>query len=122
MNFDEEIETANDVLVMAVKVLGGSKKVGLMLWSDLPMDVAQRKLLDSLDVSRSAHLKPDQALHLLRLCRNAGHPEPMAHWCRLAGFDAPAMTARVDEADKLRREVVAMAKAVAAMVERMESL
>lgn len=121
MTIDVDVVCANDVLIMAVKSLGGSKKVGLMLWADLPMEVAQRKLLDCLDPERPANLKPTQALHLLRLCRDAGDPLPMGHWCRLAGFDAPAMTTRVDEAAELRRDMAAMARQLAGLMARLEA-
>lgn len=122
MTFDVEIETANDVLVMAVKALGGSKKVGLMLWPDQPLDHAQRKLLDCLDVERLANLKPDQAMLLLRLCRDAGDAVPMAHWCRLSGFEAPAMLANPNTAAELQRHVVALSAQVALLLAQIQGV
>jgi hypothetical protein len=97
MNFDN-CESANDVLVEAVKAMGGSKQVGAMLWPELAIDAAQRKLLDTLNPERPAHLTPEQALFLLVKAREKGCMGAMYAWLRLAGFGPAPVLATQDQA------------------------
>lgn len=116
------MDSFNDALVAAVKVLGGSKMVGCLLWPEKAPDAAQRLLLDCLNDDRPAHLTPDHVLMLLRLARQRGHHDALAWLLADLGYAAPVPMEPRDEAADLQRQFVEATRVMAAIASRIERL
>jgi len=112
----------NEALIDVVKALGGSKQVGPVLWPEAAPDAAQRKLLDCLNDDRPAHLTPEQMVLVLRLARDKGIHSGMGALCELLSYSAPVPLEPADEADQLRREVLAMGQMLQAALERLNAV
>ena len=115
-------ESINDALIEAVKVLGGSKVVGCLLWPEKTPEQAQRALLDCLNPDRPAHLTPEQMMLVMRQCRNRGCHVVMAHLAASLGYAEPAPIDPKDEADELRRQLLEMGRELQAKLARLEGL
>lgn len=116
------METINDALIQAVKDLGGSKIVGPMLWPELLIDQAQKKLLDCLNPERPHHLTPEQASLILRKAKEAGKHGAMEFVCSYIGYSNPTPIEPKDEKAQLQKDFIAYAKSMAVMLARMEKL
>ena len=117
-----ELETVNDVMIACVKALGGSKVVGLRLWPELPVDKAQRKLLDCLNPERDHRLSPEQAQVILLWSRDAGYHDGWAAYCAWTGYNVSGPLTPADERGELQRQVAAMVKLQQQLLARMEAL
>lgn len=73
------VESIYDALKAIVRVLGGAKSVGLMLWPEKAADDAGRRLLDCLNPERKEVLDPEQVTLLFRLARERGF-HVAKHW------------------------------------------
>lgn len=89
----DSLSSANDALIQAVKEAGGSKVVGPLIWPEMLIDAAKRKLLDCLNTERPHHLTPEQAFFIFRLARDKGSDAGMTYASQHLGY---AMPARVD--------------------------
>jgi hypothetical protein len=118
-------ESWNEAMVDAVKSAGGSKTVAALLWPSAAardLDGARRKLATSLDPERAEKLSMDELLHIMRLARDAGCHAPMQYLSAALGYAAPAPVQPRDEADQLRREVLAMGRSLQARLDRLQQL
>jgi hypothetical protein len=120
-----EYESLHEALVEAVKEAGGSKVVAAALWpaaAARDLDGARRKLTNSLDADRAEKLSLDELIHVMRMARDAGCHAPMHYLCQVLGYAAPWPVAPRDEADTLRREVLALGRTLGARLARLEAL
>jgi len=116
------MDSFNEVLDELVKVLGGAKDVGCLLWPEMDAQAAQRKLLDCLNPERSARLTPEQAVFLMRKARQAGC-HAGAEWLMAhLGYAAPVPLEPQDEIARLQREFITATQGLQAMVDRMQTL
>lgn len=104
--FPEFYESPNDALTDAVKVLGGFKPVGARLWPEEPPERAGNKLRDALNPERREKLSIEQALLILRWCRDAGHHDAMAFLSFHLGYEPPRPQDDDDATAMLQREFV----------------
>ena len=116
------MDSFNEALVGAVKVLGGSKVVGCLLWPEKAPDAAQRLLLDCLNDDRPAHLTPDHVLLVLRLARQAGHHGAVGWLLAELGYAPPVPVEPADVLGELQREFIAATRQMANMAARIERL
>lgn len=116
------METINDALIQAVKDLGGSKIVGPMLWPELLIDQAQKKLLDCLNPERQHHLTPEQASLILRKAKEAGKHEAMEFVCAYIGYSNPTPIEPADERAQLQKQFIAAKDVIVSLMGRMEKL
>ncbi len=65
-------ENITDAYIEAVKVLGGSKAVGIMIWPAKGVEAAQRHLLACLNHDRAEKLSPDECLLIEQMSRHVG--------------------------------------------------
>lgn len=115
-------ESMNDALIECVKACGGSKLVGVALWPAKGVEAAQRHLLACMNPERSEKLAIEEVVHLLRLARNAGCHAGMQYLSAELSYAEPQPVQPRDEADELRRQVLAMGKTLQATLNRIEAL
>lgn len=104
------MESFNDALIGCVKVLGGSKVVGPMLYPEKLVDAAQRTLLDALNPERPNRLAPEQVLLILRKARQAGYHEAANWLLHDLGYQPPVPAAPKDEMADLMRTFIEATK------------
>lgn len=116
------MESINEVLVEVVRVLGGFKAVGAMLWPEKAPDAAQRSLLDCLNAERAAHLSPEQMVLLLRKAKQKGYHEGIEWLMSDLGYERPVPVDPQVEMAKLLREFSISAASMTVIAERLEKL
>lgn len=115
--FEDEL----DALKAAVQALGGSKKVGQMLWQDKGVDAASRLLLDCLNPARNEKLSLSQVMLILRAAKEAGCHTPFQWIAGEVGYDANPVS-RADEADRVLTVIEQSSKQLAAAIRAMEAM
>lgn len=114
-------ETMNDALRESVQAIGGSKKVGAMMWPELPVDHASTKVRDCLNSERRERFNPEQVLLIMRLARQAGCHALAAYMMREAGYADPQPVEPEDEVAKMQREFVEATRTLANLAAKIES-
>jgi hypothetical protein len=115
-------ESMNEALIACVKASGGSKSVGAAMWPDMAPDHAQRKLLNALDESRPEKLSPTQVLLILRMAKQRGFHEGIAHILESLSYAPTTPIEPRDEAADLMRQVIESQRQLAVQMERLASL
>ncbi|MEN6641031.1 MAG: hypothetical protein ABFE08_01160 [Armatimonadia bacterium] len=115
--FEDEL----DALKAAVQALGGSKKVGQMLWQDKTIDAASRLLLDSLNPGRNEKLSLSQVMFILRAAKDAGHHGPFQWLAGEIGYDAIPVS-KAEEADRMATVVEQASKQLADAIRALERI
>lgn len=115
-------ESITDALREVVQACGGPKKVGAMLWPELPIDQAAGKLRDCLNPDRREKLSPEQTVLLARMGREVGCHALMVFMARECGYADPSPIEPEDEVARLQREFVEATKALGALAARIESV
>lgn len=114
-------ESPEDALRAAVQVLGGSKKVGSMLWADKTVDNASRQLLDCLNPSRNEKLELSQVMMILALAKEAGYHSPFSWMAGQVGYGVTPIT-KAEEVDRLTTVVEQSTKTLAAALSQLERI
>jgi len=109
-------------LHQCILACGGYKQVGAAIWPNKAPDAAQRSLLNCLNEDRAERLSPDQVMQVLRMARDKGVHTGMGALCELLSYAAPVPLEPQDEADQLRREVLAMGQQLQATLERLNAV
>lgn len=117
-----DFECLTDALIDCVKAAGGSKVVGHRVWPEKTVDAAQRHLLNCLNEGKAERLTPDQVLFIARLAREKGCHSYMAHVAQTLSYSEPQPVEPRDEADELRRQVLAMGAQLQQALARIEVL
>lgn len=113
-------ESLYGALADIVRVAGGAKHVGGLLWPEKTPDAAGRQLLDCLNDDRPAKLSPEQVLFLLRLGREKGCHAAMNYLARETGYSDPVPLEPEDERTRVQREFIEAQRNMARLAERME--
>lgn len=117
-----QFESINEALIACVKASGGSKTVGAALWPEMAPDQAQRKLLSALDESRPEKLCPAQTMFILKLARERGFHDGVAHILESLGYGPTNPIEPKDEAAELMRQVIEGQRLLQARMDRLASL
>jgi hypothetical protein len=117
--FYEDIFEALRTDVMA---LGGSKRVGAMLWPEKAADKAGELLNNCLNRDRAEKLDLEQTLFIKRAAKQVGSYATIFFECDDAGFTRPHPVEPEDETAKLQREFIEAAKRMEQMTARIERL
>jgi hypothetical protein len=115
-------ESPEDAVRAAMQALGGSKKVGPMIWPAINEETASRKLLDCLNPLRAEKLDLAQNMFILRAARDAGHYAPFQWVAGECGFDAKPIS-QDENIDRLTSVIESTARTLAnatAALERMQ--
>lgn len=115
--YDDEIDAIRD----AVRILGGGKIVGPMLWPEKKPDIGSRSLADALNVNRAERLTPAQFMFVMRLARQKGYHGPWRWVCSEVGYKADPIDPE-DEKTRLLRENKLLLERVIAAQERIARL
>lgn len=114
-------EGPEDALRAAVQALGGSKRVGAMLWPDKGVDNASRLLLDCINPSRAEKLEASQIMRVFSLAKEAGCHGPFAWFAGEIGYDVKPIT-KAEEVDRLTTVVEQSSKTLAAALSALERI
>ena len=114
-------ESPEDALRAAVQSLGGSKKVGIMIWPDKGVDNASRLLMDCLNTSRAEKLDVSQVMRVLALAKDAGCHSPFSWMAGAIGYDVTPIT-KAEEVDRLTTVVEQSTKTLAAALGALERI
>lgn len=120
-----EHESLPDALIASIKSIGGSKVVASMLWpakASRSIDDARRYLAACLDPERAEKLSLDEILLIMREARARGCHAAMAYLCHALSYAEPQPIEPRDEADELRRQLLAMGRNLQASLERLERM
>lgn len=115
-------ESLEDALKQVVRALGGTKKVGGMLWPALEFEAAKSRLNDCLNTERPAKLSPEELLLLLQLGRQHGAHDAMAFIVSCAGYRMPTALEPKDEAVGLQKQMEMHLQAIGQVMTRWERL
>ncbi|MDR0249855.1 MAG: hypothetical protein LBI35_00835 [Burkholderiales bacterium] len=115
-------ENLNDALKEVVLTLGGTKRVGSMLWPEKSADEAGRRLADCLNPDRRDRLDPEQVLWLLREGRQTDCHSAMHFICASAGYAPAAPVKPEDELAALQREYIEAARVISRVAQRIEAM
>jgi hypothetical protein len=115
-------ESLLEALHDAVRAIGGTKKVGALLWPAKTIDEAKQRLNDCLNPHRAEKLSPEEVLYLLRTAREVGYHGAMDFIAAECGYTRPEPVAPSDELAQLQREFIATVKTQQALVARIERI
>lgn len=115
-------ESITDALREVVSVAGGAKKIGSLLWPELPIDQAAGKVRDCLNSDRRERFNPEQVLLLARIGREAGCHAVMIYMSRECGYAEPSPVEPEDEKARLQREYIEATKAIVAIGNRIAEM
>jgi hypothetical protein len=116
----DEINSINSMLIECVKVAGGSKKVGTLLWPEKPLQDAQKLLLACLNEDRPEKLSPDQAFLIEKMARDAGSNIAIEYRCNAMSYSIPTPIEPEDEKAKLQRDFIEASKLISKISERLQ--
>ena len=117
-----DFECLTDCLIECVKVAGGSKRVGSLVWPEKTIDSAQRHLLNCLNEAKAERLTPDQVLLVASLARRAGSHAYMAYCAGHLHYEAPVPREPRDEAGELQRAFVLAVQQQQQILDRLQAL
>lgn len=115
-------ETLNEAMTDAVRALGGSKKVGILLWPAKPIDEAKNRLNDCLNPARPEKLSLSEILWILRAAREAGYHGAMAFIAQECGYRIPEPVEPADEQAHLMRDYIESVRAQQKIAARLERI
>ena len=115
-------ESITDALREVIQAAGGAKKVGAMMFPDMPADHAAGKVRDCLNIDRRERFTPDQVAMIVRIGREVGCHAVMNFLARDGGYANPVPIEPEDEAMRLQREFVEATKSLAQMANRIEQM
>jgi hypothetical protein len=114
-------ESPEDALRAAVQALGGTKKIGALLWGDLSPENAGRRMSDCLNANRTERLTLGQVMRVLQMAKAAGHHGPMAWIAAEIGYSAQPVS-QADEVDRLACVLEESTRTMAAALATLERL
>lgn len=114
-------EGPEDALKAAVQALGGSKKVGALLWPDKSIDAASRLLLDCINPSRAEKLEITQYMRIFKLARERGFHGPYQWFSLEIGYEASPIEPE-DERAKLQRDYINAVQQLTRLTQKMEAI
>lgn len=118
MPFYDSPEKALDACIQA---LGGSKKVGALLFPEKTIDSASTYLMNCVDTHRAEKLSVSHVMMLFRMAKQAGVYAPFLWFANECGFDARPI-AKEDEVDRLTMVMEQSSKTLAAALASIERL
>jgi len=115
-------ESIIDALREAINACGGNKKVGAVLYPDLPTDHAASRLRDCLNPDRREHLTPEQMVLIARLARAVENHAVMNFLADDLGYLKPVPVEPEGQLSALQREFVEATKSLHHMASRIEAI
>ena len=115
-------ETVNDAIREAIHFVGGNKKVGALLYPEMPVDQAAGRVRDCLNPDRRELFSPEQVLMIARLAKTAGNNSIMEFMASELGYLKPVAVDPDDEIARLQREFVDATKSLHHMASRIEAI
>lgn len=114
-------ESPEDALRTAVTALGGTKKVGAMLWPDKTIDNASRLLHDCINPNRSEKLDASQVIFIFKNAKEQGCLAPFQWFANECGFEAQPVTNEV-VVDRLTNVIESASKTLTQALTQLEKI
>ena len=111
-------EGPEDALRAAIQSLGGSKKVGQMIWPDKTVDQASRQLHDAINPNRPEKLDISQIIYVLRHAKEIGCHSPFIWFANECGYDANPVNKEI-VVDRLTSVIESSSKILANAMEQL---
>jgi hypothetical protein len=108
-----------DALAEAVKALGGPKKVGYLLWSDMREKLATDRVIHCLTPQRAEKFSPQEVDELGRRAALVGCHAVMRYFGDRWSYDVRPVSPR-DEMAELQRQFIASVETVRRISEKIE--
>lgn len=115
-------EDIYDALRTCVQALGGAKRVGSLLWPELPADKAGNRLNDALNTARREVLNPEQVILIMAEARKIDCHAAIHYIAQTCDYREPEPIQPRDEMAELQRQFVQAQKQMGQMLKRMEHL
>jgi hypothetical protein len=115
-------ESIYDALGDVVRALGGTKKVGLELKPEKPMEESSKWVKDCLNPERREKFDPEHIIWLLKKGREVGCHSAINYLCDEIGYERPKAIDPEDERAKLMRLYVEAVRYQKQLTERMERM
>lgn len=110
-----------DAVRDAVQALGGSKRVGALLWPAKPVQDAGKYLDRCLDSERAEKLSLDEFELIVRRSAERQCHTVASHLGRVAGYEFRAVSVE-DKRDALQREFIQASKAMERVAQQLKGL
>ena len=114
-------ESPEDALRAAIQALGGSKKVGQLIWPDKTVDQAARQLHDAINPNRAEKLDISQTIFVLRQAKEIGCHSPFIWLANECGFDASPINNDV-VVDRLTDVIESSSKVLAKALDQLSKM
>jgi len=118
----ELFDTVDDMLNGIVVALGGPKKVGGLLWPELPVERAAQNVRDRLNADRRELFSPQQVLFLLKSARDQGYHAGMRWLSGECGYTGVKPAERDQQKADLQRQFVRAVDIVQRLGKQLEKL
>lgn len=115
-------ESIEDALREVIQAAGGPKKVGALMFTDVPPDHAAGKVRDCINPDRRERFTPGQVMIIARLGREVGCHALINHIAREAGYADPTPVEPEDEVARLQREFIEATAKLGQMASRIEQI
>ena len=115
-------EALDDAIRDDVRAIGGTKVVAGKLRPEMPVEHAQRWLLDCINPDRREKLNGDQLVLLMRWAREHGSFAVAQYLMQQAGFERPRALNLQQERESLQQRFVDAVRVVDRLSKRLEAL
>jgi hypothetical protein len=115
-------ETLTDAMREAVQALGGNKKLGAVMYPDLPVEQAAGRVRDCLNPDRREIFSPEQLVLIARLAKAAGNHSIVEYLALELGYLKPVPVDPENEIARLQREFVQATQSLHHMASRIEAI
>lgn len=115
-------ETLTDAMREAVQAIGGNKKLGAVMYPDLPVEQAAGRVRDCLNTDRREIFSPEQLVLIARLAKAAGNHSIVEYLAIELGYLKPVPVDPENEIARLQREFVEATKSLHHMASRIEAI
>lgn len=116
----ELFDTIDEALGAIVLALGGAKKVGAMLWPDLPVERAAGNVRDRLNGDRRELFSPQQVIFLLKKAREADYHAGMRWITGECGYTGTKPAERDEQRADLQRQFIRAVDVVQSLGKKLE--
>lgn len=115
-------ESITDAIRDSVQAIGGNKKLGALMYPDLPVDQAAGRVRDCLNPDRREHFTPEQMMMIARLAKASGNHTIMEFLAIELGYLKPVPIDPENEIARLQREFVQATQSLHNMASRIEAI
>lgn len=115
-------EDLYEALRTDIQALGGSKRVGALLWPKLSPDRAGEKLSNCLNRTRQEKLDPEEVLFIQREAARVGSVASLTFAADFVSIHRPVVIEPDDERAQLQKDYIAAVQQISKIAARLERI